>query len=116
VPAARAQVDGEPFELEPMFAPRKAMSISVRHHNQAVMLSQSRVRADGVALEALDWALQEGVISVEQRNCVLREVARRTGKLQRAESSRPGGGMQSFGSSVSLEAFNHRLESFNHRL
>ena len=106
----------EPFELEPMFAPRKAMSISVRHHNQAVMLSQSRVRADGVALEALDWALQEGVISVEQRNCVLREVARRTGKLQRAESSRPGGGMQSFGSSVSLEAFNHRLESFNHRL
>lgn len=112
----RAQVDGEPFELEPMFAPRKAMTISVRHHNQAVMLSQSRVRADGVALEALDWALQEGVISVEQRNCVLREVARRTGKLQRAESSRPGGGMQSFGSSVSLEAFNHRLESFNHRL
>ena len=55
VPAAHVQVDGEPFELEPMFAPRKAMTISVRHHNQAVMLSQSRVRADGVALEALDW-------------------------------------------------------------
>merc|ERR1719272_1489618 len=107
------QVDGEPFELEPMFAPRRALSISVRHHNQAVMLSRSRVRADGVSLEALDWALQEGVISVEQRNCVLREVARRTGKLQRAElQSGRVNGMQSFGSSVSLEAFNHRLEAF----
>ena len=65
-------------------------------------LSPSRVRGA--------QALQEGVISVEQRNCVLREVARRTGKLQRAESKVGAlGSMQSFGSSVSLEAFNHRL-------
>jgi diacylglycerol kinase (ATP) len=77
------QVDGEPFELEPIFAPRKPMSISITHHNQAVMLSRSRVRSDGVALEAIDWAMQEGVITVEQRNQVVREVARRTGSLQR---------------------------------
>lgn len=67
------QADGEPFELEPFLAPRKPMTISVRHHDQAVMLSRSRMRADGVALKALDWALHEGVISVEQRNRVLRE-------------------------------------------
>ena len=47
------------------------------------MLSRSRVRSDGVALEAIDWAMQEGVITVEQRNQVVREVARRTGSLQR---------------------------------
>lgn len=81
------QVDGEPYELEPMFAPRNPMSITVRHHNQAVMLCRSRVRADGVALEALDSAMQAGVITVEQRNAVLREVARRTGTLQRRLSS-----------------------------
>lgn len=80
------QVDGEPFEMEPVFAPRRPMTISVSHHNQSVMLSRSSVRADGVALEALDWALQEGVISVEQRNHVMREVARRTGSLQRSAS------------------------------
>ena len=94
------QADGEPFELEPFLAPRKPMTISVRHHDQAVMLSRSRVRADGVALEALDWALHEGVITVEQRNKVLREVARRTGRLQRASTS--------FGSSASLDHL-HRL-------
>ena len=77
------QVDGEPFELEPIFAPRKPMSITVSHHNQAVMLSRSQVRSDGVALEAIDWAMQEGVINVEQRNQVVREIARRTGSLQR---------------------------------
>ena len=98
---------------------RKKSHGLVRRGSRTNSRRQLRLRSGtllGVALEALDWALQEGVISVEQRNCVLREVARRTGKLQRAESSRPGGGMQSFGSSVSLEAFNHRLESFNHRL
>ena len=48
---------------------------------------------------------------------MIRKVARRTGKLQRAElQSGRVNGMQSFGSSVSLEAFNHRLEAFNHRL
>ena len=77
------QVDGEPFEIEPIFAPRKPMSISISHHNQAVMLSRSRVRSDGVALEAIDWAMQEGVLTVEQRNQVVREIARRTGSLQR---------------------------------
>ena len=77
------QVDGEPFELEPIFAPRKALSFTVSHHNQAVMLSRSRVRSDGVALEAIDWAMQEGVITVDQRNQVVREIARRTGSLQR---------------------------------
>ena len=41
------------------------------------------MRSDGVALEAIDWAMQEGVITVEQRNQVVREVARRTGSLQR---------------------------------
>ena len=86
--------------MKPFLAPRKPMAISVRHHDQAVMLSRSRVRADGVALEALDWALHEGVISVEQRNTVLREVARRTGRLQRASVS--------FGSSASLDHM-HRL-------
>ena len=54
------------------------------------MLSRSKVRSDGVALEALDWAMQEGVITVEQRNCVLREVARRTGDLQRRKSGSSG--------------------------
>ena len=77
------QVDGEPFEIEPIFAPRKPMSITISHHNQSVMLSRSRVRSDGVALEAIDWAMQEGVITVEQRNQVVREIARRTGSLQR---------------------------------
>ena len=57
------------------------------------MLSRSKVRADGVALEALDRALQEGIISVEQRNWVTREVARRNGFLQRrALSSNNFGG------------------------
>lgn len=79
------QVDGEPYELEPMFAPRNPMQITLGHHNQAVMLSKSKVRADGVALDALDSAMQAGVISVEQRNCVLREVARRTGSLKRRQ-------------------------------
>ena len=74
---------GEPFEIEPIFAPRKPMTISIGHHNQAVMLSRSRVRSDGVALEAIDWAMQEGVITVDQRNQVVREIARRTGSLQR---------------------------------
>ena len=77
------QVDGEPFELEPIFAPRKPFSFTVSHHNQAVMLSRSRVRSDGVALEAIDWAMQEGVLTVDQRNQVVREIARRTGSLQR---------------------------------
>ena len=59
------------------------MSITISHHNQAVMLSRSRVRSDGVALEAIDWAMQEGKITVEQRNQIVREIARRTGSLQR---------------------------------
>ena len=91
------QVDGEPFEVEPIFAPRKPMSISITHHNQAVMLSRSRVRSDGVALEAIDWAMQEGVLTVEQRNQVVREIARRTGSLQRR-----AGAMSSAGSNLSL--------------
>jgi len=78
------QVDGEPFEIEPMFAPRRPMCLTVRHHNQSVMLSRSDVRAEGAALEALDWAMQEKIISVEQRNSILREIARRTGTLQRS--------------------------------
>ncbi len=45
------------------------------------------MRTDGVALEALDWAMQEGIIGVEQRNAVVREMARRTGNLQRRVSS-----------------------------
>ena len=77
------QVDGEPFEIEPIFAPRKPMTITVSHHNQAVMLTRSRVRSDGVALEAIDWAMQEGVLTVDQRNKIVREIARRTGSLQR---------------------------------
>ena len=59
------------------------MSITISHHNQAVMLSRSHVRSDRVALEAIDWAMQEGVISVEQRNQIVREVARRNGSLRR---------------------------------
>ena len=47
------------------------------------MLSRSHVRSDRVALEAIDWAMQEGVISVEQRNQIVREVARRNGSLRR---------------------------------
>jgi diacylglycerol kinase (ATP) len=91
------QIDGEPFEIEPLFAPRTDLSITIRHHNQAVMLSRSRARTDGVALEALDWAMQEGVISVDQRNSVLREMARRTGTLQRRVSSSANlAGMGSF--------------------
>ena len=93
------QVDGEPFELEPIFAPKKPMSITISHHNQAVMLSRSRVRSDGVALEAIDWAMQEGVISVDQRNQVVREIARRTGSLQRRALS-----VANFGSSASLSS------------
>ncbi|KAL1527213.1 hypothetical protein AB1Y20_015892 [Prymnesium parvum] len=77
------QIDGEPSELEPTYAPRTPLRITVRLHNQAVMLSRAKVRADGVALEALDRALQEGVITVDQRNWVLREVARRNGFLRR---------------------------------
>jgi diacylglycerol kinase (ATP) len=100
------QVDGEPFEFEPLFAPRRGLSISVRHLNQAVMLSRSKVRSDGVALEALDWAMQEGVITVEQRNCVLREVARRTGDLQRRKS-----GLGGLSSSRSFHAVNDFLAS-----
>ena len=73
------------------------MAITISHHNQAVMLSRSRVRSDGVALEALDWAMQEGVISVEQRNQVVREIARRTGSLQRRALS-----TTNFGSNLSL--------------
>ena len=116
------QVDGEPFELEPIFAPHKPMSITVSHHNQAVMLSRSQVRSDGVALEAIDWAMQEGVITVDQRNqvswflyefmiCgspavhafraasqVVREIARRTGSLQRRALERNNFG----GSNLSL--------------
>ena len=92
------QVDGEPFELEPIFAPKKPMSITISHHNQAVMLSRSRVRSDGVALEAIDWAMQEGVITVEQRNQVVREIARRTGSLQRRALSSANFG----GSNLSL--------------
>ena len=49
------------------------------------MLSRSRVRTDGVALEALDWAMEAGVITVEQHQTVLREVARRTGSLQQSK-------------------------------
>ena len=93
------QVDGEPFELEPIFAPKKPMSITISHLNQAVMLSRSRVRYDGVALEAIDWAMQEGVISVDQRNQVVREIARRTGSLQRRALS-----VANFGSSASLSS------------
>lgn len=87
------QVDGEPFELEPIFAPRQPMSITIDHHNQAVMLSRSSVRADGVALESIDWAMQNNIISVEQRNTLVREVARRTGTLQRTalQSNKFGG-------------------------
>ena len=55
----------------------------MRLKNQAVMLSRSDVRTDGAALGALDWAVEQGVISVEQHQAVLREVARRTGSLQR---------------------------------
>ena len=64
------------------------------------MLSRSRARTDGVALEALDWAMQEGVISVEQRNSVLREMARRTGTLQRRVSS--SGNLAGMGSFANL--------------
>lgn len=78
----------------------------MRHLNQAVMLSRSKVRSDGVALEALDWAMQEGVITVEQRNCVLREVARRTGDLQRRKS-----GLGGLSSSRSFHAVNDFLAS-----
>eukprot|EP00965_Chrysotila_dentata_P191988 6174894-Pleurochrysis_carterae.AAC.1 len=94
------QIDGEPFELEPMFAPRSSMCLRVEHRDQAVMLCRSRVRTDGVALEALDWAMQEGIISVEQRNSVLREVARRTGSMQRKQSF-----SSAAGSFQSLESF-----------
>ena len=82
------QVDGEPFELEPLFAPRTPLSLTVRHKGQAVMLCRSRVRTEGVTLEALDWAVQSNVISVEQHQAVLREVARRTGTMQRSVMSR----------------------------
>ena len=92
------QVDGEPFELEPIFAPKKPMSITVTHHNQSVMLSRSRVRSDGVALEAIDWAMQEGVLTVDQRNQVVREIARRTGQLQRRSLTQTNFG----GSNISL--------------
>jgi len=98
------QIDGEPFELEPMFAPRSAAKIHVAHSNQAVMLCRSRVRTDGVALEALDAAMQDGVISVEQRNHVLREIARRTGTLQREMSSASFGSIPGTASFASLEA------------
>jgi len=84
-PSSSLQVDGEPFELEPVFAPRQPMSISVGLKSQAVMLSRSRVRTDGVALEALDWAMEAGVLTVEQHQTVLREVARRTGTRQRSK-------------------------------
>lgn len=115
------QIDGEPSELEPTYAPRTPLRISVRLYNQAVMLSRakvrsppfslklfvqvllpSQVRADGVALEALDSALQEGIISVDQRNWVLREVARRNGFLRRRAVSSNGLG----GSNLSLPSLN----------
>jgi len=85
ISAMPMQVDGEPFELEPVFAPRQPMRITIQHKSQAVMLSRSRVRTDGVALEALDWAMEAGVITVEQHQTVLREVARRTGSLQQSK-------------------------------
>ena len=39
------------------------------------MLSRSDVRTDGAALGALDWAVEQGVISVEQHQAVLRDDA-----------------------------------------
>ena len=77
----------------------------LRMHAQAVMLCRTRVRTDGVALEALDWAMQENVISVKQRNAVVREVARRTGNLQRNKNSSTSAAFSSSpGSFQSLEA------------
>lgn len=84
------------------------MSITINHHNQAVMLSRSSVRADGAALEAIDWAMQEGIISVEQRNRVVREVARRTGSLQRRSAL---GSHAGSGSSTSLASLGGGLNT-----
>jgi diacylglycerol kinase (ATP) len=96
------QVDGEPFELEPLFGLKKPMTITISHHNQAVMLSRSSVRSDGVALEAIDWAMQEGVLTVDQRNQVVREIARRTGALQRRALLGRAASSNNLGSNLSL--------------
>ena len=56
----------------------------------------------GVALEAIDWAMQEGVLTVDQRNQVVREIARRTGALQRRALLGRAASSNNLGSNLSL--------------
>jgi len=65
------EVDGEPW----LFARNGEIDISF--NSQAFMLARHGPGGHAVATDVVDWALQQEVISVEQRNKLMREIALR---------------------------------------
>lgn len=65
------QVDGEPW----LFA--KDGEIEVSYKGQALMLARSAASSHAVATDVIDWALEKRHITVDQRNILMREIARR---------------------------------------
>lgn len=80
--ALPVQVDGEPW----LFARGGEVEISWR--SQAIMLAQRPPgnSSQTTATELVDWALQQEVISMEQRTTMMREIARRAQRKSSAVS------------------------------
>mmetsp|Transcript_101433 Transcript_101433/g.293391 ORF Transcript_101433/g.293391 Transcript_101433/m.293391 type:complete len:563 (+) Transcript_101433:64-1752(+) len=65
------QVDGEPWLFN------KNGEIEVAYEGQALMLARRAASSHAVATDVIDWALEKRHITVEQRNILMREIARR---------------------------------------
>lgn len=76
------QVDGEPFEFEPG-------DITISTFNQCFMLQHSAESGGlSTAIDAVDHCMDNGTINAEQRNVVIREIARRGAQRRRTGMTR----------------------------
>jgi len=71
--ALPVEVDGEPQ----WFA--KDGSIEIAHKSQAFVLVNSKESSHAVATDVVEWAEQQKIINLEQRNKLLKEIAHRAG-------------------------------------
>jgi len=80
--ALPVEVDGEPS----WFAKDGEIEITLK--SQAFMLARGRESSHAVATDVVDWALQRDIISVEQRNKLLKEIAQRAQMSRKFSSSK----------------------------
>lgn len=70
------QVDGEPW-----FSAKNG-EVEISWKGQALMLARRKVSAAAVATGVIEWALQQKILDVAQRNKLMKEIARRVDRVQ----------------------------------